>query len=535
MLKKIPVLLLCASPLIYSSGALAVATGVELSSVDIPMEGATISLPGLGEKEIKKSSDCNIEVEECPDAGYEYYFSSDVPIYEYDMGTAVINTKDGATSSTFTNQPFGSITLSPVETNRDGLITDWVDPTGMKHRLEYDDLNRIISSTNENDLVTRYTYDNLERRTSVTDHNGDITKYEYDSMGRKIAETSPSGTRSEYNYDPNNNQVRISNYQGTTVNEYDSMGRVIRSTDPKGSTYNYQYDSFGRSVIRTNGADMGTRSYYDLAGNLISESAFTLIWSPYDPVEIGPKSKVGTEDLGSKVVKAAAGKALGSLLGGFGGGRKEKKPKTKRDPARRADKSELYHEETDTKLEIRPNWVDDKLHVSVNIKDSDDKATFQYIYLVDENGNILGPERVDLYKIWAKHTLTVSWTESVYQDGVLVSQTSGGWTESWVEDLGTFRVGSNPLANIPGIWQMFGYDRAHAGARQVGATFNIDPATFDRSGQLNLVTHVSRPKMDPVSTIPFVGQLFRNGDDDFKVELVPFISPTIIEEADTED
>ena len=48
-------------------------------------------------------------------------------------------------------------------------------------------------------------------------------------------------------------------------------------------------------------------------------------------------------------------------------------------------------------------------------------------------------------------------------------------------------------------------------------------------------THPTHPMGTERITIPFVGQLFRNGDDDFKVELVPFISPTIIEEADTED
>ena len=535
MLKKIPVIIIGASALIYSSKALAVATGVELSSVDIPMDGATISLPGLTETEIKKSSDCNPEKEECPDPGYDYYFSTDVPLYNYDMGTAIINTKDGVATSTFTNQPFGSLTLSPTITNADGLVTSWVDPLGKEYALEYDSLNRVISSTGENDLVTRYQYDGYDRPARVTNPAGETTKYEYDSMGRTSAEISPEGSRSEINYDPANNQIRISNFKGTTVNEYDSMGRIVRSTAPKGEVSTYQYDSFSRGVVKTGGDGVGIRTTYDLAGNRISEAAYTVTWSPYDPVEVGPKSKVGTESVESKVVKAAAGKVLGGLLGGFGGGKKAKKPKTKRDPARRADKSELYHEETDTKLEIRPNWVDDKLHISVHIKDSDDKATFQYIYLVDQNGNILGPESIDLYKIWVKHTLTVSWTESHYVDGALVSQTSGGWTESWVTDLGTFNIGSNPLSNIPGIWQMFGYDRAHAGARTVGAKFNIDRATFDRAGPLNVVTHITQPKLDPVSTIPMIGQLFRKNDKDFRVETIPFISPTIINEADTED
>lgn len=566
MLKKLPVLILCASPLLISSNALAVSTGVELSSVDIPMDGATISIPGLEQLEIKKSSECNPEEEECPDAGYDYYFSTDVPLYGYDMGTAIIETKDGLSASTFTNQPFGSLTLSPVITDNSGNITGWIDPLGDEYKLEYDDLGRISSSTNGTGNTTKYEYDGVSRSTDtsledddpiklnenggvsvrigydsldrpsrITSPTGETTSYEYDSLNRIISETNAGGTRSEINYYPENSEYRISNFRGTSIYQYDTMGRIGQLTKPRGEITDYQYDNFGRSVIRASDDGAGTRSYYDLAGNLLSESAYTLTWSPYDPVDIGPKSKVGTESVGSKVAKAAAGKVIGSLFGGFGGGSKAKKPKTKRDPARRADKSELYDEETDTKLEIRPNWVDDKLHVSVNIKDSDDKATFQYIYLVDEGGNILGPEHVELYKIWVKHTLTVSWTESVYQDGALISQTSGGWTESWVQDLGTFRVGQNPLSNIPGIWQTFGYDRAHAGARTVGATFNIDPATFDRSGPLNLVVHVSRPKLDPVSTIPFIGQLFRNGDDDFEVEPIFFVQPTLVTPEEAED
>lgn len=530
MIKKILTALICTSPFLYANFAFAVATGIELSSVDIPMDGATISLGGLEDIEIKKTSLCDEQTQDCPDPAYSYYFEPDIPIDKNIMGTAVFKTKEGGRSSTFTSQPFGFITISPAIIDADNIVTAWIDPLGRRYDLAYDDLGNIISSTDEAGLSTTYQYDSLNRRISETDPGGNRVQSEYDGLNRKVAEISSDNARTTIGHNIDMREISLtSDESGTTVYRYDPQGRIISRTATTGNDTTYEYDTPNKTITELSSDGTASKTLYNAAGQKITETAIVTNWSPYDPINIGPKSKVGTESVGSKVAKAAAGKVLGSLLGGFGGGpKKSRGPKTKRDPARRADKTELYDEETDTKIELRPKWVKDKLLISVNIKDSDDKATFQHIFLVDQNGNILGPQSVDLYKIWVKHTLTVSWTQSTYVDGNLVSQSSGGWSESWVTDLGTFGAGQNPLSDMPGIWQQLGYDRAHAGARKVGATFNISPTMFDQLGPVSIVTHISRPKLDPVSTIPFVGKLFRNGEDDFKIDQIIQVTPSII-------
>ncbi len=241
---------------------------------------------------------------------------------------------------------------------------------------------------------------------------------------------------------------------------------------------------------------------------------------PYDisknlePIEIGPRSEVGTKSVGKKVLEGAAGKALGGLLGGGGSRRsssRSSEPKTKRDPTRKDDPVTAVDAETGAAVGVRAKWTDDGLLFSTNIDESDDRGTFHYVYLVDENGRELAPNKIDIYKIWRKTTLTVSWTRSEYVDGALVSQTSGGWSESWTDDLGLFtRGGEGDGAQAPGIWQLAGYGRAHAGLRRIGTTFDLTPEEFAALGKVHLIVHISRPSLDPVITAPFAMSVAMN-------------------------
>lgn len=256
----------------------------------------------------------------------------------------------------------------------------------------------------------------------------------------------------------------------------------------------------------------------------VTEDPFVFDLAEYlQPIEIGPKSEVGTESAGSKALKGAAGAAFGRMLGG-GGGRSSSGssgPKTRRDPTRKQDPTSLVDPESETGIGVRTKWTDDGLLVSTNIEDSDDRGTFHYVYLVDETGRQLAPKMIETYKIWQKHTLTVSWTRSEYVDGGLVSQTSGGWTESWTKDLGIFtRQSDGEGAQAPGIWQMVGYDRAHAGLRSIGTTFDLSPEQFAELGKVYLIVHLTRPSLDPVITAPFAVSFTPDGGGG--VDLTPY-------------
>ncbi|MCH8348424.1 MAG: hypothetical protein IH901_08055, partial [Proteobacteria bacterium] len=235
------------------------------------------------------------------------------------------------------------------------------------------------------------------------------------------------------------------------------------------------------------------------------------------PITVGPKDKVGTETAGKKIAKGLGKSLVGGLFGGGGSSRRSSAasgPKTKKDPARKMDEVAISDPASGVVCEVRTRWTDDGLLVSTHIDKHSDKGTFQTVYLMDEYGNQLPTSRIEVYKIWAKHTLTVSWTKSSYVNGNLVSQESGGWVESWTEDLGTFkrRVGADGFAAIPPIWALSGYDRAHAGVRRVGAYFQLTPEAFQQARKLYLVIHITMPKADPVMTTPLIMELTPGAD-----------------------
>lgn len=221
----------------------------------------------------------------------------------------------------------------------------------------------------------------------------------------------------------------------------------------------------------------------------------------FTPIEIGPREEVGKESLGSKAARKAVGGVIGGLLGsGSRGGSAPKGPRTRRDPTRRLDYVESEKREPEITVGARTRWTDDGLLVSTRISDHEEKGTYHSVYLQSCDGRRLYPRRIEVYDLWAEHSLSVSWTRTAYVDGQVVNRESGGWSDSWSEFLGRHSVDE---AELPGIWQMYGYDRAHSGIQQLGAYFNLDPEQLAESGDLALIAHVTRPEQDPVITEPF--------------------------------
>lgn len=229
-----------------------------------------------------------------------------------------------------------------------------------------------------------------------------------------------------------------------------------------------------------------------------------------EPIVVGERAKVGKESLGSKVGKKLIGGAIGGLLGGRGGrrGGGSDGPKTRRDPTRKLDYVEFDKPDVNIRAGARGRWTDDGLLLSTRIDKHGEKGTFHSVYLESCDGRRLYPKRIELYDLWAKAKLTVSWTRTTYVDGQIVSQESGGWSETWTEKLGRFTRDDAPAA---GIWQLVGFSRAHAGIQQMGAYFNLDPAELAELGRLALISHITRPEQDPVITEPFNWLI--SGDD----------------------
>ena len=484
----------------------AVATGVDFSGVDAPaIEGGTISLPGLGEQPLQPASECDPEIAECPDPGFDWYFETDQPLKPGTTGTATIETGGESQTVTFTAQPFFTLTLTPAITDAMGRVIANVDPLGNRTEYAYDDAGRVISETNAEGEVTRISYDEA----------GNAATADTDSAGRTIIETDPPGAATPSEYDAAGRAVAVTDATGgVTRTEYDVAGRTITLTDPQGAATRTEYDAAGRAVETLHADHSRTEYRYDRAGRVIETIE---IKSSTEPVNVGPRADVGTVGVGQKLVKGAAGKLLGGLLGGgrSKGGGKSKGPKTRRDPTRKGETTLLTDPETGAAVWVRAKWVEDGLLFSTHIEKSKDKGTFQTVFLEDQEGGQMPPLRIAIYKIWVKHTLTVSWTKSTYVDGGLVSRETGGWTETWTRDLGVFkrRAQGDELANIPPIWRLAGYGRAHAGVRRLGTVFQLTPGDLQNMGPLRLIVHITRPSLDPVMTVPFALEVRAGGGD----------------------
>jgi len=237
------------------------------------------------------------------------------------------------------------------------------------------------------------------------------------------------------------------------------------------------------------------------------------------PMTLGTQKDVGAEGFVEKQVKNVVGGVLSSVLGGSRSSRSEG-ARTRRDPTRKQNYLALENPALETELGVRGQWTDDGLLVSTSIEESPDKGTFQSVFLEDCSGRRLYPEKIELYELWTKVKLTVSWTKTTYLNGSVIDRKSGGWSQTWSSSSGRYgRRGGDAGGEPLPIWAQAGYGRAHGGVRQIGAYFKISREELETMGELAFVAHLTRPGQDPVVTAPF-GTLIRSGDDK-----LPAISP----------
>jgi hypothetical protein len=109
----------------------------------------------------------------------------------------------------------------------------------------------------------------------------------------------------------------------------------------------------------------------------------------------------------------------------------------------------------------------------------------------------MAPSDIGPCDLWGEWKLTVSWTRTTYVNGQMVDRQSGGWSEG-----GFFKIPGvlSPTAAPDGFWKQMGFSSAQMGAREMGMIFDVPPG----GGPLTFVIHVTRPKGDPVTTVPFV-------------------------------
>lgn len=261
-------------------------------------------------------------------------------------------------------------------------------------------------------------------------------------------------------------------------------------------------------------------------------------------IVVGPNSEVGSGAALTKDVKnKAKGMAMGGLLGGSGGGgfsvgggkaggfasnmehKSQKEPKLDDDPTS-GKFTELS--QGDTELEARAGFTDDGFVVSVNIDDTDGDGTFEAIWIEDGKGKIYLPIRyllIDIYRDWK---LSVWWTYDRWVNGQLVEHRQGDSMTVGRDYLGSISLFEGAKAITNSIWHFLGFETALKGAQHIGAVFNISPSVFDGPCPAQLIIHITQPDKDPVTTIPVVGELFKQSAEPAKATTMILMRPHIV-------
>lgn len=153
----------------------------------------------------------------------------------------------------------------------------------------YDSLNRRVSSTSPDGLVTTTTYDPVTgRMASRTESSpagytpafSHATSYEYDSVGNLTATVRPDGSREETEYDAHNRPVlrQTRNPDNSLAHKesfrYNALGLIDRVTDGRDLHTLIGYDQYGRkrTITRPDGRIQTTT--YDNSSRPITVTGF---------------------------------------------------------------------------------------------------------------------------------------------------------------------------------------------------------------------------------------------------------------------
>jgi RHS repeat-associated protein len=145
-----------------------------------------------------------------------------------------------------------------------------LDPANHPAWFRYDELNRLISTTNALSGTTLTQYDAVGNRVLVTDVLTRATRYEYDKLNRLITTTFPYTGWVVNTYDPAGNLTRVTDALGhSTVYTYNLRGQLIAQTDAMSGTTRYEYDRIGNRVAITDAKDIVTHYEFDIAGHVL--------------------------------------------------------------------------------------------------------------------------------------------------------------------------------------------------------------------------------------------------------------------------
>jgi len=229
------------------------------------------------------------EVEKSDLGGLDESFST---TYGYDNLNRLVTTTDNV----------GNINRSGYDSRDNRTIT--IDANTNVIRYAYDGLNRLTQTTREMRdtgsgvppeepaIITRQTWDDSSRLTAQIDDNGNPTTYLYDALDRKFATVYADGTGQTNRLDVHWNAVQMADANGNLVTcTYDLNDRLTRkdivvgpSVAPTTTFEIFSYDGVSRLVLASNDVSLVTRSYDSLSHVLLEVQNGQPVGSIYDGV-----------------------------------------------------------------------------------------------------------------------------------------------------------------------------------------------------------------------------------------------------------
>ena len=208
------------------------------------------------------------------------YYDGSNEQWEYDGNGNVVRYKDR----------ISGITYNQYDKNNNLIISS---KGGITTSKTYNEVNQLLSETDEKGLTTSYTYDIYGNKTAEIDAYGNATTYTYDALGNVMTVSDALGNSEVNEYD-NANLIKTTNKQGlVTTFEYDDLNREIKKVNPnktietkqydglllvrevndRGTIITHEYDAFAREIktVTTypDGVISTSENVYDSYGNVI--------------------------------------------------------------------------------------------------------------------------------------------------------------------------------------------------------------------------------------------------------------------------
>ena len=202
--------------------------------------------------------------------------------YSYDNYERVIKkTLNNEKNKTYLYDTLGNIidesdylgNITKKEYDGLGNVVKEMDRNGYATSFNYDGNSNITKETNDKGNFKEFSYDIYDNVIKETDYEGNSNLFKYNSLKQKIEELDSNGFKTTYNYDDNFNLKKITYPYNYTEEYYYNSNRNIEKVKQKNNSYiNYKYDLYGNVLEVKDGNNGVTKYSYDIYGNTIKET-----------------------------------------------------------------------------------------------------------------------------------------------------------------------------------------------------------------------------------------------------------------------